>query len=66
MDHIVVVHDDIGCCYVGVDRGELLEPRVARFVVGRSMADWSKDGERIVLVGACCCWLCTCCYVMLL
>ena len=46
MDHVVVVLDDFGCCYVGIGRGELLEPRVARVVVGRSMAEWSMYGER--------------------
>ena len=34
-DHVGVVYVDTCCCYVGVDCGEHLEPRVAKVVCGR-------------------------------
>ena len=59
---VVVVFEDTCCCYVCVDCGELLEPRVAKFVVGRELADWGKDEEGVVLLLSLLLLLCTCCY----
>ena len=50
MDHIVVVHDDIGCCYVCVDCGEHSEPRVVKVGLEGEMA------ECMMYV-----WRCSCC-----
>ena len=51
-DGVVVVFEYTCCCCVGVDCGELMEPRVARIGLGREMADWSMYGEGVVLLCA--------------
>ena len=45
-----IVVSYICCCCVCVGDGELLEPRVARVVGGRRLADWSKGEKGIVLL----------------
>ena len=55
--HVVVVFVDTCCCCVGVDCGELMEPRVARIELGVKLADWSMYGGGVVwleLVVGCC------------
>ena len=45
-----IVVSYICCCCVCVGDGELLEPRVARVVGGRRLADWSKWEKGMVLL----------------
>ena len=49
MVDVVVVFEDTCCCCVYIDGGELLEPRVAKVVLGKVMAEW-RGGEGVVIV----------------
>ena len=63
---VVVVEIVVICgCYVGVDCGEQLVPRVVRVVLGGEMAEWRKKEKVLFSCGACCCWcgiVVMCCY----